>query len=70
MVAGLLNDHPDHIINIGSDSEDKILKTGVIYGAMRLESRTLSKLSNSLRILLSQGQKRTNELVSFHFFWI
>ena len=33
MVAGNTLEHPDHVLDIGSGSDDKLLKTGVIYGA-------------------------------------
>ena len=33
MVAGTDSGHPDHIIEIGEESDDRILKTGIVYGA-------------------------------------
>ncbi len=33
MVAGTTTDHPDHITEIGEESDDRILRTGIVYGA-------------------------------------
>jgi len=33
MVAGNSTEHPEHITDVGNDIDDKLLKTGVIYGA-------------------------------------
>ena len=62
MVAGSSTDHADHIISIGGNSDDRILKTGIVYGANAAGKSNLVKALQFAQEFIVSGAKSDNHI--------
>ena len=62
MVAGPTTDHADHTISIGENSDDRILKTGIVYGANAAGKSNLVKALQFAQKFIVPGAESENHI--------